>query len=275
MGVIKSRRFTVLDAMVLVAATGAGFTLLRLFLAQGMCFNDVYVETRAASFAHTAQEAAFPFLLTWTPVVLLLGVRRPRPPMRRLARQPGMAACAAATLVLSLQLLAIVIPEVVDWLQWRMAAAFLPSQLPQVALPYGAPTSMPGSGAPPPAIGFSGGAPAAATSDAPVLPGAFPPLPAMNMAAPPPPFPLLPYIPASPTLPVDSLPLWRILYCMHRRMVLQVYSATAIAGAWLTLILASWWRPERSWIDRFGRLLGVCWILLGLCLGGAPLLRWS
>jgi len=31
--------------------------------------------------------------------------------------------------------------------------------------------------------------------------------------------------------------------------------------AWTTLALTGCWRPEASWIDRSGRLLGVVWIL--------------
>jgi hypothetical protein len=35
-----------------------------------------------------------------------------------------------------------------------------------------------------------------------------------------------------------------------------------IAAAWLSLALAGCWRPEPGWIDRTGRLLGICWIAL-------------
>jgi hypothetical protein len=34
----------------------------------------------------------------------------------------------------------------------------------------------------------------------------------------------------------------------------------AVAAAWLTLALNGRWCPERSWIDRSGRVLGVLWI---------------
>jgi hypothetical protein len=33
-----------------------------------------------------------------------------------------------------------------------------------------------------------------------------------------------------------------------------------VAAVWLLLALAGRWRPEKSWIDRLGRLLGVVWI---------------
>jgi hypothetical protein len=34
----------------------------------------------------------------------------------------------------------------------------------------------------------------------------------------------------------------------------------AVAAVWLMLALSGLWRPERSWIDRLGRFLGVVWI---------------
>jgi hypothetical protein len=48
--------------------------------------------------------------------------------------------------------------------------------------------------------------------------------------------------------------------------------ACAILGAWLTLILTGCGRPERSWIDRFGRVVGFSWIALSLAHHGASLL---
>ena len=42
----------------------------------------------------------------------------------------------------------------------------------------------------------------------------------------------------------------------------------AVVGGWLSLAMAGRWRPEPGWIDRAGRLVGVCWIV-------ATLLWWS
>jgi hypothetical protein len=33
-----------------------------------------------------------------------------------------------------------------------------------------------------------------------------------------------------------------------------------VAAIWLLLVLSGRWRPERSWIDRLGRLLGLVWM---------------
>jgi hypothetical protein len=39
------------------------------------------------------------------------------------------------------------------------------------------------------------------------------------------------------------------------------HAGVVIGGAWLALMLAGAWRPERSWIDRLGRVIGVFWII--------------
>jgi hypothetical protein len=35
----------------------------------------------------------------------------------------------------------------------------------------------------------------------------------------------------------------------------------AVAVTWLGILLSRRWRPEPGWIDRFGRLIGVLWLL--------------
>ena len=44
---------------------------------------------------------------------------------------------------------------------------------------------------------------------------------------------------------------------------------SAVAGAWLALIVAGCWRAERSGIDRLGRVLGACW-LVGMLITDNP-----
>ena len=48
------------------------------------------------------------------------------------------------------------------------------------------------------------------------------------------------------------------------------YPAYGVAGAWLTLVLAGWWRSEPSGIDRLGRLIGFTWIAIDLVGHGLP-----
>jgi hypothetical protein len=50
---------------------------------------------------------AIPFLMTITPGVLFMRLRRPRPRWRRLVQQPGMAACSAAIVPIAIALLQI------------------------------------------------------------------------------------------------------------------------------------------------------------------------
>ncbi|CAN5668928.1 hypothetical protein BH23PLA1_BH23PLA1_28840 [soil metagenome] len=39
-------------------------------------------------------------------------------------------------------------------------------------------------------------------------------------------------------------------------------TAKSIMAAWLILAISGLWRPEPSWIDRLGRLIGLSWIAL-------------
>ncbi len=99
----KPRKATILDAMILVAAAACGLALSRAM--------DGPNEGSLNWFGRTADglvriSAVLPFLMTFTPAVLLMRLRRPRPRWRKLARQPGVAACSAA-----------MVPMVVAWLQ--------------------------------------------------------------------------------------------------------------------------------------------------------------
>ncbi len=38
-------------------------------------------------------------------------------------------------------------------------------------------------------------------------------------------------------------------------------AAPIVAGAWLALILTARWRPAPDWVDRAGRVLGICMVL--------------
>jgi hypothetical protein len=48
------------------------------------------------------------------------------------------------------------------------------------------------------------------------------------------------------------------------------WAYTAVLGSWLALALSRRFRPERSWIDRAGRALGLYWVLLLLTLVVIP-----
>jgi len=52
-------------------------------------------------------------------------------------------------------------------------------------------------------------------------------------------------------------------------IVLPALSGFAVLGAWLGLLLGGRWRPESTWVDRAGRVLGMYWI------GSILLLAWA
>jgi hypothetical protein len=51
-------------------------------------------------------------------------------------------------------------------------------------------------------------------------------------------------------------------------MVMAAPMGLSVLAAWLPLILGRRWRPEPTWTDRLGRLLGIYWIASGLILLG-------
>jgi len=87
------RKFGILDAIILVVATAAGFGVIR---ARESVFAAATVFSARSGIVERGTAATIPFLMAWTLAFLVLRLRRPRPRLRRLARQPGMAACVAA-----------------------------------------------------------------------------------------------------------------------------------------------------------------------------------
>jgi hypothetical protein len=47
----------------------------------------------------------------------------------------------------------------------------------------------------------------------------------------------------------------------------------AVAAAWVNLAVSGLWRPENQWIDRLGRVAGVCWIAVTFLQAGLLLLN--
>lgn len=92
------RRLTVLDAMVLVAATAVGLAWTRLTFHE---WNELLPETGIIDESTTVQalwhwsDLAVPCLTSWSVGLSLLWLRRPRVAAGRLLRMPGAVACAA------------------------------------------------------------------------------------------------------------------------------------------------------------------------------------
>jgi len=86
------RPFTILDAMILTAATAVGFVAFRAYLPHYWKMNPVANRERAFSLiVHGPALIAFPLMIA----VLGLRMKRPRPRLRLLAREPGAVACSA------------------------------------------------------------------------------------------------------------------------------------------------------------------------------------
>jgi hypothetical protein len=104
------RRLTLLDVMILIAATAVGAQSLHVIWSQlNVSHFASSLDTRPLLGlfvrAPHAFGAAVPVFAAWTVALLVPWMRRPRPPFHRLAMQPGLAACTAATLGLGISAL--------------------------------------------------------------------------------------------------------------------------------------------------------------------------
>ena len=102
-----TRRFSVLDAMILVAATALGFGGIRTY--SPAFYSYPYTPIPPPSWlswsAVVLSNWAFylsPLPAAWTLAALVLRIRPLRPSMRRLMRQPGTVALLAATILIPL-----------------------------------------------------------------------------------------------------------------------------------------------------------------------------
>jgi hypothetical protein len=95
----RCRPFTVADAMILVGATALSFSYLHR-TGSGYDFfrREIVRDAPVSGLLTGGCWIASALLATWTLAFLLLRFRPPRPGRRRLSRQPGLIACASATL---------------------------------------------------------------------------------------------------------------------------------------------------------------------------------
>jgi hypothetical protein len=118
----RCRPFTVLDAIVLVAATAVGtavmrhdgwdrFELLKLAFGPAATIKSSWEMFRVTACVILGFQ---PLLLTLTLAFLILRLLRPRPPLRRLARQPGFAAACGVTLISLIDFLG----RIPAWFEW-------------------------------------------------------------------------------------------------------------------------------------------------------------
>ena len=96
-----TRRFSLLDAMVLIAATAVGLTIDRVFWSD-MHGWDGAVLKHFRDLTSAGIILSVPLVAMWTVATLALQLRRPRYRLRRMLRRQGTAACCAATVALAL-----------------------------------------------------------------------------------------------------------------------------------------------------------------------------
>jgi len=102
----QNRRCTLLDAMVLVAATAIGLSLARTYSREALNNNlEGYPSLPKVLLSiWAAIVAVLPVPAMWSIALFGLGLRQPRPALRRLVRQPGIVAAGAVTLVAAIRL---------------------------------------------------------------------------------------------------------------------------------------------------------------------------
>lgn len=97
-----ARRFVLLDAMILIAATAFGLSIVR---SQPVVFlnrPEILGGSRVLEGLLNRTVTIEPLLMMCTLAWLILALRTPRPRLRRLARRPGFVACCAATVAFAL-----------------------------------------------------------------------------------------------------------------------------------------------------------------------------
>lgn len=172
----RCRPLAILDGMVIVAAVACGVALARTIARDAgpwPWFDASLDVARPGSY----------FLLPPTLALIALRLRRPRPSLRRVLIQPGMAACCAVAVITAV--------DAVSWLIYGLQ------------------------------VGSEG----------------------------------------------------RVDFVARYWRGNWGHPAWGVAAVCLALVLGRRWRRERGWIDGFGRLLGVLWMLTLLC--DWPFGRWT
>lgn len=104
------RRFLLSDAIVLVAATAAGFAVFKPYYAVIQPLRWARPRRSTMQFTHWIDRSwdclilASPFVMAWALAILFLRLRGPQPRWSRLVRQPGLVAGMMTAWVLALRL---------------------------------------------------------------------------------------------------------------------------------------------------------------------------
>jgi hypothetical protein len=120
-----TRGFTIVDAMILAAATAGGCAWFRAVVINS--WSHDFPESWHERIAVKGILATSALLMAWSAAFLVIRLRQPRPRFRRLARQPGMVACSAATVAILYQLLWMLLVGMKWGLQTAYTKGYLPS----------------------------------------------------------------------------------------------------------------------------------------------------
>ena len=93
---LAPRRFTLLDAIVLIAATAVAFVPIRLFLWENWHFPEEWSVPEIWQTGLEVNVSLVPLALSLSAAVLLLGIKKPRSTIPRAFRKPGIVACTVA-----------------------------------------------------------------------------------------------------------------------------------------------------------------------------------
>ncbi len=126
------RKFNLVDLMAVIAATGVGLVLVR---SLGLQFDwktlflglpDNQSGFYALRYGIAVVLALTPILGLWTMAVLILRLRRPRPALRRLTRQPGLIAGIAVALTIAIGVVNLAVATVITWAHhgWSITAPY-------------------------------------------------------------------------------------------------------------------------------------------------------
>jgi hypothetical protein len=96
MQAVVPRKFTLVDAMVLIVAVAVAFVPIRLFLWENWHFPEEWSVPEIGRTGLEINVSLVPLALSLSAAILLLGMKKPRSNIRRAFRKPGIAACTVA-----------------------------------------------------------------------------------------------------------------------------------------------------------------------------------